>query len=299
MDSGLSTWLQLRESADAAARSESLIRELTGTLATHDSVRVLDLASGTGANVRHLAPRLPPRQRWLAVDRDAGLLAQLPALMSSWGAARGFDVRTDADASVHVSTVPGEAGTRLDCLVETRQLDLGSLTDLDIFADCHFVTASALLDLVSEQWLAALAARCRAVGAMALFAITYNGRSSCSPVEPEDEMVRDRFNRHQRTDKGLGGPAAGPDAADCAARSFADVGYLVESRPSDWVLDPTAHELQRALINGWAEAATEVAPGEGARIAAWRARRMGHVDAGRSRLVVGHLDLAAWLPPRP
>jgi len=31
-------------------------------------------------------------------------------------------------------------------------------------------------------------------------------------------------------------------------------------------------------------------------IARWRARRLAHVDAGRSRLVVGHDDLAAWLP---
>ena len=28
----------------------------------------------------------------------------------------------------------------------------------------------------------------------------------------------------------------------------------------------------------------------------WRARRLAHVDAGRSRLTVGHDDLAAWLP---
>ena len=66
-------------------------------------------------------------------------------------------------------------GERLECHVETRQLDLGSLADTDIFAGRHLVTASALLDLVSERWLGELAACCRAAGAAALFTLTYNG----------------------------------------------------------------------------------------------------------------------------
>ena len=169
----------------------------------------------------------------------------------------------------------------------------------DIFAGRHLVTASALLDLVSEEWLRVLAARCRAVGAAALFAINYNGCSSCSPAEPEDDMIRDLLNRHQKRDKGLGGPAAGPDAAACAERCFAEVGYLVRRACSDWVLGSAERELQRRLIEGWAEAAAEMAPGDVSDIERWRTRRLGHVDADRSHVVVGHVDLAAWLPGTP
>jgi len=50
------------------------------------------------------------------------------------------------------------------------------------------------------------------------------------------------------------------------------------------------------LIEGWANAATELAPDRDAAIARWRARRLAHIAAGRSRVVVGHDDLAAWLP---
>ena len=28
----------------------------------------------------------------------------------------------------------------------------------------------------------------------------------------------------------------------------------------------------------------------------WLGRRLAHVEAGRSRVIVGHEDLAAWLP---
>jgi hypothetical protein len=272
-DAALGRWLALREPLDAAARSDRLTRRIADTIGSHDPLHVVDLATGTGSNIRYLMNRLPARdQRWLAVDASAILLAELPIRMSAWGAAR------------------------LECQIETRQMDLAALDAPDLFVDRHLITASALLDLVSEAWLHRLAARCREAGTAALFTLTYDGRSSCSPSEPEDDVVRDLFNRHQRTDKGLGGVAAGPDAAGCAVRAFADAGYSVDREPSDWVLGVDDSSLQRLLIEGWARASAEIAPEAATMIADWRNRRLRHVDAGRSRLIVGHDDVAAWLP---
>jgi hypothetical protein len=39
-----------------------------------------------------------------------------------------------------------------------------------------------------------------------------------------------------------------------------------------------------------------VAAERSALLADWRARRIAHVDDGRSQLIVGHKDLAGWLP---
>jgi len=266
MDDSLLQWLRLREPADFAARSEALTRAIADTLPARRPIDALDLATGTGSNIRYLAPRLPGPQRWLAVDRSALLLAQLR-----------------------------ERTAHLPCDVETRQVDLGTLHHA-IFAGRRLVTASALLDLVSERWLRALAAYCRAEGAAALFTITYNGRSSCDPAEAEDDCVRDLLNRHQKRDQGLGGPAAGPEAVECAERCFAENGYRVQREPSDWRLGPAEAEMQRMLIDGWAKAAAEMAPDRTAAIESWRARRLAHVDGRRSRVIVGHDDLAAWLP---
>lgn len=273
MSDPLSDWLRLREPVDAAARSEALTRTIADVM-PEGAVHVLDLATGAGSNIRYLADRLPGRQRWLAVDRSAALLAELRERMGLWVAERA----------------------ELEIEVETRQMDLGTLSDHAIFEGRHLVTASALLDLASDGWLQALAAHCRAEGAAALFTITYNGYSSCDPGEPEDEMVRALFNQHQKTDKRLGGAAAGPEAAALAERHFAAAGYQVRRAPSNWSLGPGESGVQRLLVDGWAHAATEMAPEHAATIAAWRARRLAHVDAGRSRLVVGHDDFAAWLP---
>jgi hypothetical protein len=209
--------------------------------------------------------------------------------MTSWGTARGYETWVEPGLCVVL-------GGRLECEIETRQQDLGNLNDRGMFADRHLVTASALLDLVSESWLRALATHCRAEGAMALFTITYNGSFTCAPEEPEDQTVRELMNRHQKTDKGLGGPAEGPDAAASADRCFAELGYRVRRESSDWTLRPADSDLMRLLIDGWAESASEMAPHLEATIARWRTRRLGHVAAARSHVVVGHDDLAAWPP---
>jgi hypothetical protein len=260
-------WLALREPADARARSAGLTGAIADRLA---GGRVLDLASGTGANVRYLEGFFRGdrgSRHWLLVDNDPVLLAKASVLL---GSREG---------------------------VETRAVDLSAALEpaaANLCAGQDLVTASALLDLVSERWLNALAGRCADSRSAVLFALTYNGGISCSPGDPEDAMVRDLVNRHQRIDKGFG-PALGPDAAASAARAFAAHGYHVRQERSDWILADDVPVLQNQLIEGWADAAVEIAPEESRRVDGWKTRRLAHVSAGRSRIVVGHDDLAAWL----
>lgn len=301
MDDTLARWLELREPSDVAARSAAVTQALVDAVAGRETVRVLDLGTGTGSNVRYLLPRLPGRQHWVIADRDPGLLALVAARTARWAASRGLDVRPRADGC---SIVAGS----LHCEIEARTTDLCELDDA-LFAERDVVTASALLDLVSESWLRTLAARCRDTGAAALFALTYNGWSTCSPAEREDDIVRELLNHHQRTDKGLGGIAAGPEAAELAAQCFRDEGFHVATARTDWQLDAHQTEMQRMLVDGWADAALELARlghtttseawtgGDAAAgIDAWRSRRHGHIDASHSHIAVGHVDMAAWLP---
>jgi hypothetical protein len=278
-------WLALREPADRAARSAALAGEL-GALAPGETLDILDLGSGTGANARYLAGLLPPVQRWLMVDNDPALLATMPGLMRSWADASGYRVKIEG-AELLVR------GENLTCTIRTRFANLAELPDPTLFEGCALVTASALLDLVSERWMRALADACGRKGAAALLALTYDGRIQCEPSEPEDVAIRELVNRHQRSDKGFGS-ALGPDAISSAERCFGALGYRVRREQSDWRLPAEARDLQERLLEGWAEAAVAMAPAEAGRIAGWLARRLVHVHAGRSHLIVGHQDLAAW-----
>jgi hypothetical protein len=107
------------------------------------------------------------------------------------------------------------------------------------------------------------------------------------------------MNRHQKRDKGLGGPAEGPDAVSAAERAFSAAGFRVRCEPSDWTLGPDTAGLQQELIAGWAQAGVEIAPELRPAIGAWRERRLEHVRTGRSRIVVGHHDIVAIHPRTP
>jgi SAM-dependent methyltransferase len=269
--SGFDTdWLALREPADAAARSVALEAALARSLAGRGgTLGCVDLACGTGANLRRLAPRLRGPQRWQVVDSDAALLAEARR--------RCVDLRAANGAPVEVVYV---------------QADLAA-ADLDACcAGAALVTASALLDLVSPEWLDRLAAAIARVRSVALFALDYDGRRACEPVDADDAPAHAAFDAHQRRDKGFG-PALGPRAATYAARALAARGYRVERARADWWLGPADAALQAELLRGWARAAVEAAPDCRDLLDAWLGRRLAQLDAGRSRLTVGHEDLLA------
>jgi hypothetical protein len=262
--SGFSTeWLSLREPIDWRSRS-SLVTEIIATRIPRDRIaRAVDLAAGTGSNMRFLARTLPKLHDWLLLDHDARLLE-------------------------HARQTAG-----VD--IETRVLDLSHADELRaLVSGRDLVTASALLDLVSEEWLHAVCSMCHRQRSLVLFALSYDGRITCAPEEPEDELVRSLVNHHQRTEKSFG-RALGPDASARASDILEALGYDVVRDRSDWVLDRESLELQRQMIEGWAAAATEIAPADTQLIAGWRLRRIEHVRAGESSLTVGHEDLGAFM----
>ena len=294
-------WLQLREPIDHRARSAALTTGVLEALRV-DELRILDLACGTGSNLRYLrgqvllfntrnaeCEKARSDPDWLLVDHDPSLLIEASQRLRAWGESRGLVVSRDEAAW----RVEGEG---LAVTFATKLADLADLSSAsELFLDRRLVTASALLDLVSAAWLESLASECRVAGAAGLFALTYDGRIHCSPEEPGDDDVRQLVNEHQRGDKGFGA-ALGPEASAVAAECFGALGYSVEREASDWHLEPDAAELQRQLIDGWSRAAVQMAPDRSAFIREWTDRRLAHVLEGHSRLVVGHEDLAVWLP---
>jgi SAM-dependent methyltransferase len=251
-------WLALREPYDRAAADPGLAEALAAWAGSRRPLHVVDLGAGTGANLRRLAPALGPGQRWTLVEID-------PAL--------------------------SEAGRRtLPPFARYRRLDLAR--DLELLADdpADLLTVSALIDLVSADWLRRLADLRRRLGCALLVALTYDGRIAWNPADPLDEVARALVNRHQRTDKGFG-PALGPEAAPTLAAMLAGEGAPPRLATSDWRLGPGDRAIQQALLDGYASAAASLDPTRAADLEGWRHRRTGVLAAGASRLAVGHLDL--------
>jgi Methyltransferase domain len=255
-------WLSLREPVDHRARDTGLVARLAAWAAARDSVSILDLGCGTGSNARALIPHLGSTQHWRLADHDRALL----------------DVAAEKLAAHSAVTVA------------TEEADLSHGIEALLDEPCHLVTAAALFDLVSREWLddmvAALAAR-----RLPLYTVlTYDGVMEWDPPHPADEPIRDAFNNHQHRDKGFG-PAAGPAAAAHLTARLSQAGYEVATAPSPWQLGPDDHRLMIANAVGVANAVWQTGQLPESELAGWLAfRREG------ACCTIGHLDLLAFPP---
>jgi hypothetical protein len=256
-------WLALREPYDLAARNPVVIEALADVFREQAAIAIVDLACGTGASLRALRPLLPPRQTWRLVDNDLGLLAQAST--------------AGQPPQVSVATTPVD-------LVRDLELALDGPLDL--------VTTSALLDLVSPEWLDRLVIETAARRLPVYAALSYDGRASVEPRASLDAELLAGFNLHQQTDKGFG-PALGPSAAARAAERFAHFGYSVVQGRADWVLAPDDRMMQDALFAGWADVGRLTTGRLQSEIAGWLAERRSYLAEGRSRLRIGHVDIFA------
>jgi glycosyltransferase involved in cell wall biosynthesis len=278
-------WLSLRQPVDYKARSQNLnamlrdwLQQQSGDQIKPQPPTLVDLGTGLGSNAGYLAKALDNPQKWLLIDQDPGLLAA--------------------------------AATRLEPLglsVETRALQLLPHTFAGLFpADTGLVTASALIDLVSGQWLQALVKEVADKRAALLVVLSYAGRFELSPRHPDDDLLRVLVNQHQHGDKGLGA-ALGPSATAVLTAELQSCGYEVHIGASDWQLGmgegegigkvKEHAELARQLMHGWVNAAIQQDSNQHVRLRVWLDARERQLAAGELRITVCHEDLLA-LPPK-
>lgn len=258
-------WLELRESADAAARSRELVGQLRRRLPARGRHVVHDLGCGSGAMGRWLAPLLPGPQHWVLHDRDPDLLGLAEALPP--GAA--------ADGS------PVTAETRLSDVTRLRGDDLAGAT---------LVTASALLDLLTEDELAGLVEACTGAGCPVLLTVSVTGRVELGPEDRLDFRVAVAFDAHQRRTT-TRGRLLGPDAVETAVDAFRLLGAQVVVSPSPWRLGRREAPLAVEWLNGWVDAACEQDAGLVADADRYRRRRVRQAARGALDVTVGHADL--------
>jgi len=287
-------WLHLREPSDRTARAaadaamgEPGLAALRGSGPGTPGAppwRVLDLGCGTGAALRHLAPRLGGPQRWNAWDHDEALLAAWPRLLADWAHGEGHVLQTADDRASELRV----QGTGFAATVVRHRADLARNLPSLPYGDTDLLSASALLDLVSPAWLEELILRARQAHTRLSLALIVDGRLAWDPSLPGDDDIAAAFVTHQRRDKGFG-PALGATAPEATRRLLTAAGYVVHEARSDWVLHGGA--LQAALIEGMAAAVLEQQPESGGAVMAWRTARLGAL-AG-STVQVGHVDFAA------
>ncbi|RBP27803.1 glycosyltransferase involved in cell wall biosynthesis [Marinobacter pelagius] len=267
-------WLEAREPADHRARSEALTVCLNRWLqrqtpnpvgATEAEPLVMaDIGSGRASNSLYLSSRLSVPRVWHLIEQDAGLLAL--------GEARLRQI--------------GQAVVCHNLMLTSDEMEQ------QLPAPMHLLTASALIDLVSEGWLRSLTKAVVRRQAAVLMVLSYAGDFELSPPDADDARLKELVNNHQHRDKGSGS-ALGPDATNRFRQLLQDAGYGVHVEDSPWHLDRDDAVAVESLLRGWVWAALEQAPEASAWLGAWLERRLGQLAAGELQVTVTHQDLLA------
>jgi hypothetical protein len=266
-----SEWLALREPADAAARSRELVERLVRAPPAGGGRVIHDLGCGTGAMGRWLAPLLPGPQHWVLHDRDTDLL------------------------ELAVVDPPGPAADGSTVTIECRHSDITRLQPGDL-AGAHLITASALLDMLTEDELTRLVGACAGASGPVLLTLSVTGRIGLTPADPLDQRLGAAFNAHQRrtTERGR---LLGPDAVVRAVEKFGGFGAEVLAQPSPWRLGAARAELAAEWFAGWVGAACEQQPELAAEADTCTRRRLALARSGQLAITVDHADLLVL--PRP
>ena len=252
-------WLALREPADVRARNQALLKAAIEAAESASATAILDIGCGTGSTFRALSPRLRKPAHFRLFDYDPRLLDEAQRLHGN--------------------------------AVEIVQGDLNQIGALPL-ADISLVTASALFDLCSEEFIRRFVARLSQTAASLYAALNYDGRMRWSKPHPLDEAVVANFNAHQLGDKGFGF-SLGPRAWETLTACLKEGGYATTTAESPWVMTADDRELQLSFLDGVVRAVYEYAQLDENEIRDWADFRRRMVDRDGSLCEVGHQDILA------
>lgn len=270
-------WLRLREGADHRARNADLMDKLAAHCSARPEVTAVDLGAGLGSNLRATFRALPTRQHWVLVDHDPALLASACEAIAAWAdtarpTASGIEATKDG-RSLHV---------------EVKCHDLAADPGAWRGTKAELVTAAALFDLVSEQWIDNFVEALAKVRLPLYAVLTHDGSTTWMPAHPADASMQAAFEHHFAGDKGFG-PSVGGIASRLLTERLVGAGYQVERAASPWRLGTADRALIAALAQGWTEAVRETGAVPDAEIRSWLAARTSDGVA----CTVGHEDLLA------
>jgi hypothetical protein len=284
-------WLSLREPVDHRSRNQDLQAQVLNYLAQiktdrPGSVRLTDLGSGTGSNLRALAPYLDSLQHWTLVDYDPALLHAARSTLLAWSDSEIntslVNLGVNTSSPIKPLTILKQGKT---IIVEFKCVDLYKDYQAVLDEPADLITAAAFFDLVAEPWLTKF---CASLSKPLYTVLTYDGIERWSPPEIMDGDILKAFHQHQLTDKGFGS-AVGPAASERLQSLLNARQFTTVSAPSPWILDYRDHTLIEQLAIGTAGAAREMNTISDTLINQWEQSRR-----QANQCEIGHMDLFAY-----
>ncbi len=185
-------WLNLRETVDRNSRNKRILYLINKFFKNKKNIRIVDLGSGAGSNYRFLKSRLLNNQYWSFVDIS------------------------------HQSTNYFKKNIKLSSKIKKTNfkiVDVINNLEKINFNDYNLVTGSAFLDILPKTWFKNFY-KLNVDTEIVYFALNYNGNFKFFPKHKDDKKILNIFNKDQKSDKGIGEVAVGPDCTELINKAF-------------------------------------------------------------------------------
>lgn len=247
MDHGRVRYLEAKRTVDERALDGRVRRALLDALP--ERPRVFEAGCGTGATVPRLLEWGIEPDRYVGVDRDAGVVAFARDVRPAELRRRGYDVaETTGAAGRAAETDPTAMGFRLgDATFEFRVGDALEAAG-DHAGTVDLLVAQAFADLVPLADLLAAVEHALAPGGLAYLPITFDGGTVFQPDHPADDAVVAAYHDHIDATAGRDSRAG----RHLAARLQDGTGTLLAMGASDWVVRPRV-EARSTAVEGESE----------------------------------------------
>ena len=196
-------WLNLRETVDKKSRNLRIIELINKRFNNNDEVSIIDLGTGAGSNFNYLKPKLKFYQNWFFTDISLNSMNYFKQ-------------------NLKLSNK----------IIKTKFQNFDVIKDLNKikFKTFDIVTGSAFLDILPRSWFYKFY-KLNSKTEILLFALNYNGDFKFFPKHKYDKNIVNLFNKDQKTDKGIGDKAVGPDCSNLIINTFSKTHntYLMNS----------------------------------------------------------------------
>ena len=197
-------WLKLRETVDKKSRNLKIIELINKKFSNHESISIIDLGTGTGSNFNYLKPRLKFIQNWVFTDISSNSINYFKK-------------------NINIS--------RKICKTKFQIFDVINDLQKINFKKFNIVTGSAFLDILPRSWFYKFH-KYNTKTEIILFALNYNGAFTFFPKHKYDQQIVDLFNKDQKSNKGIGVKAIGPECSVLIKNVFKNTHhtYLMNSK---------------------------------------------------------------------
>ena len=244
-------WLDERYRFDAVARNPTIEQKFLHSLPSKDTISLVDVGAGSGANGRYLMEKIPANQQWVLIEQNPDFSKASLQVLQQHARHQGYTSFLEQDTlTLQTPTKTIQVNAKQGSLLEIENMTDLSHTDA--------VVANAVFDLFTPHQFDTFVSTIARYQLIFLSTLNYENMHF-SPNTPQDEKMIALYHAHMLRPQTVG-TAMGPDCIPQISEILKKYRYAVDTGSSIWNIHSKDEKMMQYLLNFMESSITELPP---------------------------------------